>query len=325
MEALVDQKDIIGVHKKIKPWLRETSLVYSPSLSARSGAKVYLKMEQEQPSGSFKLRGVLAKMYSLSAADLKRPMVAASTGNHAAAFAWASKLWGFTGTLFLPTTINAAKQKALDLDHLELIYYGTHSAATEAKARSYATAVGGVLVHPYNDWQIICGQGTLGVAITAQCPAVDTVLVPIGGGGLAAGLCLYFKDNQKVAVYGCQPKNASEMAQSIQEGKIVPPSTLPTIADAAAGGLEPNCISYHLCRQELAGIALLKEQQIKEAVWFLWEQHQILVEPTAALTVAALLHGKAYVGKTVVAVITGKKIDSQLWAAIQKTYGAHTK
>ena len=320
MTKRIFPQEIKDAYLNIKGDILKTPLEYSPKLSKISGAQVFLKMEHMQHTGSFKLRGVLNKIKSLHKDDFQKTFIAASTGNHAAAFAFASKAFSFNGVLFMPENISDVKKDALKEYDVKQYLYGKSSMETEAKATSYAKETGSILIHPYNDPEIIKGQGTIGVEIQDQLPEVDTVLGPVGGGGLISGLCSFFDDG-KVKVIGCQPVNASEMYESVKSGKIVPPSTLSTIADATAGGIEANSITFDICKNQLNGFELINEKEIKEAVAFIVQNHQTIIEPGAALPVAALLHSKKYVGRNVVLVLTGKKINHALLTNIIDSYG----
>lgn len=332
MTTRINPKKIEDAYLNIKGDILKTPLEYSHKLSKISGARVFLKSEHLQLTGSFKIRGVLNKIKGLCEDDFRKTFVAASTGNHAAAFAYASKVFGFKGVLFMPENVSDVKKDALKEYKLKIYLYGKNSMETEAKATAYAEENDGILIHPYNDPEIIKGQGTVGVEIKDQWPEVDTVLAPIGGGGLISGICSYFTDvitdeitdvisDDKVNVIGCQPVNASEMYESIKCGKIVPPSNLTTVADATAGGIETDSLTFDICKNQLKGIELINEDDIKKAVAFIIQHHQTIVEPGAALPVAALLKSKKYKGKNVALVLTGKKINHQLLTDILKNYG----
>lgn len=312
------REEIQQKHLDLQGSIYTTPLLYSQVLSDISGAEVYLKLELQQRTGSFKIRGMFSKLRSLTPSELAKTLVASSTGNHAAAFIYAAEILQFRGVLFLPETITKAKLKALKSSRVRIELFGKNSVEAEEQAFQYAKEHQGILIHPYNDINIIKGQATLGCEIEAQLGAVDTVYTPIGGGGLAAGLCLYFKDTT-TAVVGCQPQNASEMYDSINANKIVAPSAALTIADAAAGGIIKDAITYDICSAHLARIQLLSEREISCAVRLLIEEHQLITEPTAALTVAALLKDTEVSGKKVVLVLTGKKIDSNLLLKILQT------
>ena len=316
------QLDIEKTYKVISPEIIKTPLLYSPKLSDISGAKVYLKLENQQRSGSFKIRGVLSKLYSLNTSDFDKVFVAASTGNHAVAFCDASEKFGFKGMLFLPENTSPSKLRAIEpYMNVEKIFFGKSSVETEAKATNYAQVHNGVLIHPYNDPKIIEGQGSIGLEIRQQLPEIDTVLAPIGGGGLVAGLCTYFSNTPQVNVIGCQPENASEMYQSVKANTIVPTSTKTTIADAVAGGIEDNALTFEIIKNSISGFEIINEEAMQKAVAFIMTYHQILIEPTAALPVAALLKSKAYRGKNVVLVLTGKRVSTQIIKEIMNRYG----
>ena len=318
---MITKKDIEIAYDAIKGDILKTPLIHSPKLSAISGANVYLKMEHLQVTDSFKIRGVLTKIKSLDQKDFKKIFVAASTGNHAAAFGYASDIFGFKGKLFLPLDIKEEKLKGISKYAFEKVLYGNTSMETEAKATEYAKEIDGVLIHPYNDTEIIKGQGTIAVEIQEQFPKVDTIIAPIGGGGLISGISSYFSEDKNVEVIGCQPVNASEMYDSIKQDEIVKPSTLNTIADAAAGGIEDNSVTFKICKKHLSDIALIEEETIKKAVALIYKYHTTTIEPTAALPVAALLKENTYRNKNVVLVLTGKKINKQLLTEINKNYG----
>ena len=318
---MIHKKDIEIAYKNIKEDIQKTPLIYSPKLSEISGANVYLKMEHLQVTDSFKIRGVLTKVKSLDKTDFNKIFVAASTGNHAAAFGYTSGVFGFKGVLFLPLDINKEKLKSIAKYAVKTILYGNSGMETEKKATDYAKEINGILFHPYNDLEIIKGQGTIAVEIADQFPEVDTIIAPIGGGGLISGICSYFSENKNVAIIGSQPINASEMKQSIAANKIVAPSKLKTIADAAAGGIEKDSLTFNICKKELSFIETIEEEAIKKAVAFLYKYHKTIVEPTAALPVAALLSSDKYQNKNVVLVLTGKKINKQLLTEINETYG----
>ena len=317
---MICKKDIALAYASIKGDILKTPLIYSPKLSAISKANVYLKMEHLQLTDSFKIRGVLCKVKSINKKDFSKTFVAASTGNHAAAFGYVSEKLNFKGKLFLPVHVEKEKLKGLSKYTFEKVLFGETSMETERKATTYAKEIDGILIHPYNDLEIIKGQGTIAVEIEQQLPEVDTIIAPIGGGGLISGICSYFSENDKVAIVGSQPKNASEMDQSIKANKIVPPSKEKTIADAAAGGIEDNALTFSICKKHLSGIDIIAEENIKKAVAFLYKYHKTTVEPTAALPVAALLSGGNYRNKNVVLVLTGKKINKQLLTEINKNY-----
>ena len=320
IEKIINADSIKETYKIIRAQLSYTDLKFSLPLSSLSKANVYIKEEQLQHTGSFKLRGVLSKIESLGNIDSEKIFVAASTGNHAAAFAHVLETKKRKGVLFLPKNISKAKLEALKGYSVTLHFFGENSVEAEAKATAYAKEINGILIHPYNDVEIIKGQATIGLEIEAQLPNVDAVLVPVGGGGLASGIASFFQNKRKVSVIGCQPYHASEMYDSIQNGNIVNPSTKHTIADASAGGIEDHAITFELCKKYLSGFELLTEKQIKSAVAFMVKYHNTVIEPTAALPIAALLNSTDYQGKNIVLVTTGRKIESLMLKEILDKY-----
>lgn len=318
---MISKKEIQQKYEVIKNDIDKTPLFFSLELSKISGANVYLKMENLQRTGSFKIRGVLSKINAIAPKDFNKLFVAASTGNHAAAFGHAAKKHNYKGILFLPKQTSETKVKALDEYPIEQFFYGKNSMETEAKATVYAKEIGGILIHPYNDLEIIKGQGTIGLEIQEQLPEVDTIFVPIGGGGLISGIASYYADNNAVNVIGCQPVNAAEMYHSVKKGTIVPPSILNTISDASAGGIETDAITFDICKNLVSNFELVEEEAIKKALAFIVKYHQTIIEPASALTVAPLLNSKKYAGKNVVLVLTGKKININLLTEILQSYG----
>lgn len=317
---MITRSAIEEIYHDIRDSIFQTPLVFSPELSRISGAQVFLKMEHLQLTGSFKIRGVLSKLKSLHAADFDKPFVAASTGNHAAAFAYASEKRGFKGILYLPLETAESKIKAIEQYDVEKRFFGANSMETEKEATNHAKEINGILIHPYNDLEIIKGQGTLGAELEEQLDDIDRVLVPIGGGGLISGLACFFKTT-KTKVIGCQPVYGAEMYESIQIDHIVPPSKRTTISDATSGGIEADALTFQICKKEISAFELIEEADIKKALAFLVKYHQTIVEPAAALPVAALLNSKEYIGQKVVLLLSGKKIDHQLLTEILNEYG----
>jgi len=315
------QVNIAEAYQNIRNDIYKTPLIYSPELSERTNAEVFLKMEHLQKTGSFKIRGVLNKLRSVKKEDLDNIFVAASTGNHAAAFCYAAKRFGFKGVLFLPETISRAKLCALESSKVKKIISGKCCADAEKEAILYSQKHNRLLVHPYNDIEIISGQGTLGLELEQEFSKVDNILVPVGGGGLISGVAAWFSENNKVKITGCQPINASEMADSVKSGKIVPPAKTTTIADASAGGIIENSVTFDFCCKYVEDFSLVTEKEIKKAVAFMAVYHHTLIEPAAALPVASILKKENIAGKTVVLVLTGKKINPDLLTNIMSNYG----
>ena len=309
---LIMWKDKIeNAHKLIGEEIRYTPLEYSAFISKLTGSEVYLKLENYQLSGSFKIRGVMNKVLRLTEKETDAGLVACSTGNHGAAFAHAMDKFGYHGILFLPNNVSKAKLEAIKHYKVDLQFYGDDCVVTEAYARNYAEEHGHTLVHPYNDEEVICGQGTIGHEISQQLNGLpDVVIAPVGGGGLIAGLGAYFKSNGSTEVIGCQPVNSAVMFESLKAGEILELESKETLADATAGGVEQDSITFEMCRDFVDDIYLATEDEICSAINLIVENHQMIVEGAAAMTIASLLNQtNQFKGKNVVLILSGRKLS----------------
>lgn len=299
--------------ERIRCHIRETPLEYNELLSRYAGCDVYLKLENQQVSGSFKARGVFNKLLGTLPQDLAKGIVTSSTGNHGAAFAYAAKRLGVTGTVFVPKNVSPAKLEAMKLLDADIKFHGLDTEETETYARRTADRENKLFISPYNDPKIISGQGTIACELERQLDRVDTVLLPIGGGGLAAGVAGYLKTmNPTVKICGCQPLHSPVMAESVKAGKIVRMRSLPTLADGTAGGIEEGSITFPICRQCVDDFILVSENEIAAVIKLFLEKFYMLIEGAAALPAAALLKEPGrFKGRTVVLVVSGKKISLQ--------------
>ena len=295
---------------RIRPHIRETPLEPSPYLSSLADADVYLKLESQQITGSFKLRGAFNKLLSLSRKELARGVVTASSGNHAAAVAHALKELGGRGILYLPETVSKAKVDALEPYGCELRLVGTDSVEGELAAKRFAREEGLPYVSPYSDPEIVGGQGTVAVELERQLESFDAIFVPVGGGGLVSGIAGYLKARSpSVRILGCQPERSRVMHDSLKAGRILDMESLPTLADGTAGGIDPDTITFEICRRDVDDMVLVGEDRIAEAMRLAIEKHHVLIEGAAALSIASLLDRRAeYRGQTVVLVVSGKKV-----------------
>ncbi|HEY7819584.1 MAG TPA: threonine/serine dehydratase [Vicinamibacteria bacterium] len=312
--------EVLEAEARIRSHVRETPLELSPYLSAEAEADVYLKLESHQITGSFKLRGAMNKCLSLSKGERSRPIVTASSGNHAGAIAYTLKELGGTGIIYLPSTVSRAKVEALEPyvsqgSHgsygVELRFVGSDSVEGELEARRVAREEGLLYVSPYSDPQIIGGQGTVAVEIERQLERFDAVFVPVGGGGLIAGIAGYFKARSpSVRIVGCQPEASRVMYESIAAGRILDIPSDPTLADGTAGGLDPEAITFPICQRDVDDMVLVSEDEIAQAMRLAIEKHSMLIEGAAALSIAAFRKKRApHRGQTVVLVVSGKKVS----------------
>jgi threonine dehydratase len=307
-------REVLAAEERIRPYIRKTYLEYSPYLSRRVEGHIYLKLECMQHTGSFKYRGALNKFLSLSPKDRQDPVITASSGNHGTALAAILQKFGGRGVVYLPENASPAKVNHLRQYGVALEFFGTDCIMSETLAKETAQRNRQVFISPYNDPQIIGGQGTIAVELFDQLDTIDSVLVPVGGGGLISGIAGYLKTvNKNIHIIGCQPENSAVMAESIKAGKIIEMASKPTIADGTAGGIEPGSITFEICQDTVDDYILVSENEIKAAMRHMIQQHQILIEGAAALSVACLLKEKdRFKGKHAVLIISGKKITLEL-------------
>lgn len=298
----ISLESIEAAAARIRPYIRETPVEQSRAL----GESVWLKCEQWQRSGSFKIRGALNSILSLPADALARGVVTASTGNHGRAVATALTAVGARGTVYLPHSAPDVKVRALrQLPAVDLAFHGDEGGATELFARSIAEREGRPYVSPYNDWNVIAGQGTLGLEFTAQRPSLDAVFVAVGGGGLISGIATAMN----CRIVGCWPENSIAMYESMRAGKVVAPPERPTLSDATAGSVEPGAITLDLCRSLIDDCVLVSEAEIADAIRFMVAEHQMIVEGAAGVAVAAFRKTAArYAGRKVGIVLCGGNI-----------------
>jgi len=308
------QSAVLNADKRIRSLIKETPLDYSVTLSKASGAEVYLKCENLQQTGAFKARGALNKLIGLSVTERERGVVTASSGNHGAAIAYGLNKLKINGKIFVPENVSSAKLDNIRNYTKAVELYGTDCVETELHALAYAKQHGMVYVSPYNDAEVISGQGTIALELTQQLKDIAAVFVPIGGGGLIAGIAGFMKSvSPQTKIIGCMPVNSPVMAASIEAGNIIEMDTLPTLSDATAGGIEPAAITFALCQQWVDDYVLITEDEIKAAILELIKSHRLLVEGASGVALAACLKSAAhYRGKNVVVILSGGNISFEL-------------
>lgn len=299
--------------KRIAAYIRETPLDYSTWFSEQTGANVYLKLENLQHTGSFKLRGAFNKLLSLTDYERKGGCVAASSGNHGAAVASAMAALGVRGTIFVPEQTSTTKVDAIRRAGAEVSFFGTDGLDTEKHARAYAKQKGMQYLSPYNDEDVIAGQATCGVEIARQLPSVDAVFIAVGGGGLISGVGSYLKSRDAAtSIIACQPAASPVMARSIAAGRILQLPSEPTLSDGTAGGIEAEAITFERCREIADEYVLVTEDQIADAMRAFIDTHHMLLEGAAGVALAGLLAtAKQYDGQDVVAIVCGGNISRE--------------
>ena len=309
--AEIIRRDAQAAEKRISRYVRETPADHSLFLSELGECNVYLKCENLQLTGSFKLRGALNKILSLTEKEKNRGLMTASSGNHGAAFSWALKRFDLEGTVVLPEITAQTKIDALLPYGTKIIKHGDDCIEAEKYGRQTAEKLGLTYVPPYNDPQIIGGQGTIGIELLKQVPDIDCVLVPVGGGGLIAGIAGCLKSvNRKIEIIGCQPENSAVMYESIKAGHILDLASKPTISDGSAGGIEQDTITFPICQELVDDFILVSEEEIISALKLILAKHYMLVEGSAVLSVAAFIKKKKrFQAKNIVLVLSGSKIS----------------
>jgi len=298
---------------RIAPYIRQTPLDFSPFFSDLTGANVYLKLENLQTTASFKLRGAFNKLLSLTPDQTRAGCVTASSGNHGAAIAHAMKELGVNGIVFVPESTSTTKIDAIQRAGAEVRFFGTDGLDTEQHARQYASDNGMLYLSPYNDAEVVAGQGSCGVEIARQISDLDAIFIAVGGGGLIGGTGSFLKSiHPDIDVIGCQPAASAVMAASAKAGKIVDIRSQPTLSDGTAGGIEAESITFELCQGVVDRYVLVSEQEIAEAMREFIDSHHMLLEGAAGVALAALKKTAApYRDKNVVVIICGGNISRE--------------
>ena len=290
----------------------ETPMEESRWLSAIAGGPVFLKCENLQRTGSFKIRGAYLRMCRLSEEERAAGVVAASAGNHAQGVALAAQLLGIKATVFMPEGAPIPKEKATRGYGADVRFHGSTVDEALVQAKAFAADTGAVLIHPFDHLDIVTGQGTCGLEIVEQCPDVKTVLVPTGGGGLVAGIATAVKAMRPdVRIVGIQAEGAAAYVRSLAEGHPVPLRSMSTMADGIAVGC-PGEVPFHAIQQYVDEIVTVSEESLSRALLMLLERAKLVVEPAGAAAVAAMLDHPDRFETPAVAVLSGGNVDPLL-------------
>ncbi len=297
--------------------VRKTDVIYAPKLCP--GTELYLKTENLQITGSFKVRGSYYKMSTLSEEEKKRGVVACSAGNHSQGVALSAQKNGIKAVICLPdgapiSKIEATKSYGAEVCLVEGVYDDAYK-----KALSLRDECGYTFIHPFNDEDVIAGQGTIALEILDQIPDVDAVIVPIGGGGLISGIAYTVKSiNPNVKVYGVQAQGAPSMYKSVKDGKMASLESVSTIADGIAVK-QPGDLTFDICSKYVDEIVTVSDDEISAAILALMEQHKLVTEGAGAIAVASAMFGKIDLkGKKTVCVLSGGNIDVTILSRVIK-------
>jgi len=317
-------RDILTAQRNLGDLIRRTPLEYSPLLSRKTGCQLYLKLENWQKTGSFKVRGATNKVASLSEMERAKGLVTASSGNHGLGVFYAARAFGgLKATVFVPTSAPRSKVEKLQQFEGQLVLEGKDYDEADLMAQEFARKQGATYIHACWDPVGIAGQGTVGLEIMSDLPKVEALLVPVGGGGLISGVAIAAKTiNPQVRVIGVQSEASPSGFLSLKDGRAYERyEAAPTIADGLAGGF--GKLPLELIKGRVEEIVLVTEEEIRAAVLALLESDQLVVEGSGAVGVAALLFEKVDLrSKKVVAILSGGNIDADLlFQIMEERYG----
>jgi len=309
--------DVYEARRRIGTRLPKTPLLPSSWLSSVAGADVFLKIESLNLTNSFKIRGALnAALHLREGVDAGATVVAASAGNHGRALALAAEELGIPCVIFTPASAPEAKQSAIRR-HGAVLHVCNDYDAAEKQAKEYAAAKGAVYISPYNDSDVIAGAGTVGLEIVEAMPAVEVVVVPLGGGGLASGIGLVIKAAAPDAtIIGVEVEASTPFTLSLAAGRIREITPQPSLADGLVGNLEAGTMTFPLVEQVVDRVVTITEDELARAMTGLAREERLIVEGAGAAAAAAVMAGKASApGQRVIVMVTGGNVDLAKWLA----------
>jgi threonine dehydratase len=323
-EAMVPKavSDLAGQVKdaaeRIRPVVLETPVERIEGLVLNIGAEVFFKLENLQKTGSFKLRGASNKVLSLSPEQAQKGVIAASNGNHGLGVAAAAKGARIAAEVYVSTHVSPSKARRIEEYGARITRHGNDPLEAELAARAAASKQGKVFISPYNDVQVMAGQGTIAVELQRQLPPLDAVFVAVGGGGLIGGIGAYMKcASPQTEIVGCWPKNSPVLYESIKAGRILDVPEQPTLSESTAGGLEPGSVTLKVCSHVIDSSMLVSETEILDAMRKVRALKGWIIEGAAAVAVAAFLkNAERYRGKRVAVVICGANVSEKVLSAL---------
>ncbi|MFT4539406.1 MAG: threonine dehydratase [Planctomycetota bacterium] len=310
--------DVLRAADRIRTHVRRTPTEASPALGSVGDCRVHLKLECQQLTGSFKLRGAFNKLLSMDEERRSRGVVSASTGNHGFGIAYAASKLGCPARIFVPENADAGKLERIVELGASIQYAGDDCAISELAGREFAEREGLEYVSPYNDPAVMAGQGTIGLELDQDVPNLDAVIVSVGGGGLAGGIAGYFAGvGRDVEVIGASPRNSCAMHASFEANRIVDVEHLPTLSDGTAGGIEAGSITYEACRSTMKEIVLVDEDEIARGMRDVLSIHHALIEGAAGTAVAAYRAiAERFQGKDVAILLCGANVSPKVLADV---------
>jgi threonine dehydratase len=306
---LVSLADIKDAHERIEPYIHRTPILTSATLDQMSEATMFFKCENFQKAGAFKARGATNAILSLSDEDAKRGVATVSSGNHGAALAKAAQIRGIPVTVIMPYNSAKIKFEAVKSYGAEIITCEPDQISRESALQEYVSKTDVAVIHPYNDERIIAGQGTAGLELMEGQPELDAVISPVSGGGLLSGTALAVKGmNSNTDVFGAEPEGADDTFLSMKAGEIVPNKRVDTIADGLRSQI--GILTFPIIQRMVTGIITVTDAEIIDAMELIWERMKILVEPSGAISLAAVLKEKSlFQRKKVGIILSGGNVD----------------
>ena len=309
---MIKFSDIAIAQNNMRGVLKTTSLLQSKTFSKLADTKVYLKLENLQTTGSFKVRGAFNKLSHLTEEEKSRPIVAASAGNHAQGVAFSASKLGLESTIFMPTFTPPTKVNATRAYGANVILAGDTFDDAFAASQEYCETHNATYIHPFNDPKIIAGQGVVALEIYEQLPQVDTIAIPIGGGGLISGMAVAIKEiNPNIHIIGVEAENAASMLASRTKKERVTLTSCNTIAEGIAVKC-PGEVTFDLVEEYVDELVTVSDEEISHAAYLLLQRGKIMAEPSGAAAIAAIINKKGKLGKNVVAVVSGGNINMSL-------------
>jgi threonine dehydratase len=304
----------VDAHDRIRELVRETPVEPALGLAPDTSARVFLKLEHLQETGSFKYRGASNKVSLLSPREREAGIVTASNGNHGLGVAAAARRQGISCEVFVSPQVSSAKAERIAAYGARICQTGSGSLDAELAGRSAAEASGRLFISPYNDADVVAGQATVGIELERQLPDLDAVFVAVGGGGLIGGIGAYLKAvSPRVQIVGCWPAHSPVMYECMQAGRIIDVAEQPTVSESTAGGLEPGSITLDLCRTVIDRAVLVSEAAILSAMHRVLESEHWVIEGSAGVAVAAFCkHAREYAGKSVAIVLCGRNVSWEI-------------
>jgi len=314
MDDIIKQVNSTQALEKISPFIRTTPLEKSLYLSEIAGQDIYLKLENQQVTGAFKVRGAFNKLQSLTKEQQKHGVVTISTGNHGIATAYAGMILGISVKVCIPESIPKSKLSAIKHYDAEPVLFGNIFEERKAKAKEIEKEEGRTFIHSFDDLKVIEGQGTIGVEILRQINKLDTFIAPLSGGGLLSGIAIALKKiNPSIRIIGVSQELGAAMHESIKMGKLTEVKELPTLASAISGNIgQDNKYTFQLVNKLVDEYVLVSEKEIAEGIKWMVRKHHMITEGGAVVGVSALLSKKIKVTGNTAVLLTGCNIDYNL-------------